>query len=278
MPLPPRLPAPSPRSASFPSTCAKLNYEQLGKASREIGFGGAPTSRSVPAATCCPTRHRGPASRRRRPPRCRPDGADDHHRPDIAQRPRRTPPPSTAGRLGIPLYKPGYWHYKPDVDVNQTIAQVKRDAAGLVAIGQEHKVAAGLHNHSGDYVGTATWDTRDILSGLDPRWAGYYFDPCHATIEGGAYGWLLSTRIALANLKMVAIKDSYWAKKNGKWSIAYCPLGEGMVDWPKFFRMLAASGFTGPLTLHVEYDPPDEPAAIARDLEFLRKQVDAAYV
>ena len=271
-------PRPKPTLCIFSKHLPKLNYEQLGKVSREIGFGGVDLT----------VRTGGHVQPER--------AAEDLPRAVQAIRdagitvpmittgltspsdPAARPTLSAAGRLDIPFFKPGYWRYKPGVDVNQTVAQVRRDAAGLVAIGQEHKVAAGLHNHSGDYVGTAIWDSREILSGLDPKWAGYYFDPCHATIEGGAYGWQLSARIALTNLKMVAVKDFYWAKKNGKWSIAYCPLGEGMVDWAKLYRMLAAAGFTGPITLHVEYDTPDEPAAIARDLEFMRKQVDAAYL
>ena len=43
------------------------------------------------------------------------------------------------------------------------------------------------------------------------------------------------------------------------------------------FARLKAAGFTGPLTLHVEYDPKDELAAIARDYEFVRKQMSAVW-
>jgi sugar phosphate isomerase/epimerase len=50
-----------------------------------------------------------------------------------------------------------------------------------------------------------------------------------------------------------------------------------MVDWPKFFSVLAAARFTGPVSLHMEYEPADEMAAIVKDFEFLRKQVDSAY-
>jgi sugar phosphate isomerase/epimerase len=78
-------------------------------------------------------------------------------------------------------------------------------------------------------------------------------------------------------LKMVALKDFYWAKQGSKWKMKMCPMGEGMVDWPKVFSMLAAARFTGPISLHLEYDPPNELTAIARDLEFVKKQVAAAY-
>jgi sugar phosphate isomerase/epimerase len=112
---------------------------------------------------------------------------------------------------------------------------------------------------------------------MDPRWIGYYFDPCHATAEGGEGGWRISLRMALDRIKMVAIKDFYWEKRAGKWEMRMCPLGEGMVRWPEVFAALQAGRFTGPISLHMEYEPADEMAAIARDFAFLRKQVDAAY-
>jgi sugar phosphate isomerase/epimerase len=182
-----------------------------------------------------------------------------------------------SGRMGVPYFKPGYWRYAPNEPVEAALARVKRDMMGLAAIGRDYGIAAGFHNHSGDYVGEATWDTREILADLDPRWAGYYFDPCHATAEGGLGGWKIALRLALARLKMAALKDFYWEKAGGRWSMKMCPMGQGMVDWPAFFGALAAAKFTGPLSLHMEYEIKDELSAMARDLEFVRRQMSAAY-
>jgi hypothetical protein len=43
------------------------------------------------------------------------------------------------------------------------------------------------------------------------------------------------------------------------------------------FAGFASAGFTGPISLHVEYEPADELAAIAKDLEFMKRQVREAY-
>ncbi len=182
-----------------------------------------------------------------------------------------------AGHSGVPLFKPGYWRYQPGDNIETRISQVRAEAAGVVTVGRAYGMTAGFHNHSGNYVGEAVWDTRAIIQDLDPRFAGYYFDPCHATAEGGVAGWLISLRLALPRLKMVALKDFYWEKTGGKWKMTMCPIGQGMVDWPKFFEMLAAARFTGPISLHIEYNPPDEPSAIVRDFAFVKKQVEAAY-
>jgi sugar phosphate isomerase/epimerase len=65
-----------------------------------------------------------------------------------------------------------------------------------------------------------------------------------------------------------------------------CPLGEGMVNFPKFFPLLAASGFTGPISLHVEYEiegPTEsarrekEMAAIEKDYAYLKQQFAKAF-
>jgi sugar phosphate isomerase/epimerase len=178
---------------------------------------------------------------------------------------------SAAARLKIPYFKLGYWMWKPNDAIDRRLAQIHKDLAALTALAQEHGVVAGYHNHSGDYVGEAVWDIRELLRGLDPRWVGYYFDAAHATIEGGLGGWDITERIAVAQLKMVAVKDFYWEKRNGRWDVRWCPLGEGMVDWKKALARLA--GFTGPISIHVEYEPADVTAALAHDVAFLRKQL-----
>jgi L-ribulose-5-phosphate 3-epimerase len=193
-----------------------------------------------------------------------------------ASDPAARPTLATAGRLGVPFFKLGYWQYSSAVSIESRIAEVRRDVAALVAMGKEHGIAAGYHNHSGHYVGAAVWDTRSIIGDMDPKWIGYYFDPCHATAEGGEGGWQISLRMALARIKMVAIKDFFWEKRAGKWEMRMCPLGEGMVRWPEVFAALRGARFTGPISMHVEYEPADE-SAIARDFAFLRKQVNAAY-
>ena len=49
-----------------------------------------------------------------------------------------------------------------------------------------------------------------------------------------------------------------------------------MVNWPEVFKVYAKAGFTGPLSLHVEYgnDALDD---IASDLSFMRNEVARAY-
>ena len=192
----------------------------------------------------------------------------------------------TAAKLGIPYFKIGYYKFKDVPKLDSYLTQVKADVESLAAIAQHAGITGGFHNHSGAYVGSSLWDHWWVLRDTDPAAVGFYYDPCHATIEGGDAGWEIGFHRVKSKLKMVACKDFFWQKVNGKWNATMCPLGEGMVNYPKFFQMLKASGFTGPISLHVEYkiEAPTESqrieremAAIERDYKYLRSQYDAVY-
>ena len=50
-----------------------------------------------------------------------------------------------------------------------------------------------------------------------------------------------------------------------------------MVDWPSAFGQLAAAEFTGSISRHIEYKPPDARATIARDFTVLKTLAETAY-
>ncbi len=198
--------------------------------------------------------------------------------------PPARPTLETAARLQIPYFKTGYYYYK-FADVKKELADAARQLSSLAALSAASGVKLGFHNHSG-YVGGLVWDIAPTMDALDPKWAGYYFDVRHAVVEGGDGGWRSAFGVAAPRLFMIAVKDFFWEKTAKGWRQQNCPLGDGMVDWPRYFRMLAQAGFHGPVSLHLEYDVPgDTPAAIqrntidaaAKDLAFLKRGLAAAY-
>lgn len=192
----------------------------------------------------------------------------------------------TAAKLGVPYFKLGYYRYRDFSDLDGYLAGVKADVESLAAIAGHAGITGGFHNHSGTFVGSALWDHWWILRHTDPQQVGFYFDPCHATIEGGSAGWEIGFHRLAARLKMVACKDFYWERQQGEWKVRMCPLGQGMVDYPSFFKALAASGFAGPISLHVEYriEAPTEAQrlekellAIETDFKYLKSQCAAVF-
>jgi len=157
----------------------------------------------------------------------------------------------TAARHGVRFFKTGYWHYRSP-DVRAQLAETGRALEGLAAIARDCGIQLGFHNHTA-YVGAALWDIAPAMDRLDPRWAGYYFDPRHAVAEGGGGAWKSAAHLVLPRLKMMSLKDFFWERTAKGWRIRDCPLGEGAVDWAWIGGTVREARFAGPISLHFEY-------------------------
>lgn len=192
----------------------------------------------------------------------------------------------TAAALGIRYFKLGYYEYAELSRWRDTLQTTRREVQSLARLAKELGMRGGFHNHSGS-LGGPLWDAWEVLDGADPAAIGHYFDPAQATIEGGRLAWRLGFQRSAPRLFMLAIKDFVWEKASGsRWRTRWVPLGEGMVDWPEFFRMLRQVNFPGPISLHIEYDPGGVTKtqrydrsleAAARDLKFLKQRIAEAY-
>jgi len=201
-----------------------------------------------------------------------------------ADDPTARPILTTAAKLSISYFKAGYYYYKFK-DVRAELRKAGQEFRGLADLAKQCGIQVGYHNHS-EYIGGPVWDFAPYIESLDSKWAGYYFDPCHATAEGGVAGWKSALHFVAPRLKMVAVKDFNWKKTAKGWQVANCPLGEGVVNLAEFSRILAGANFQGPISLHIEYEP-EEMAASARepktisdtqhDLAFLKSRLKEAY-
>jgi sugar phosphate isomerase/epimerase len=171
---------------------------------------------------------------------------------------------------GVKYFKTGYWRYSSSADVKPQVAAVGTALEGLTALARDCGIELGFHNHAA-YIGAALWEIAPAMDRLDPKWAGYYFDPRHAVAEGGAGSWKAATRMVAPRLKMVAVKDFYWKKTDKGWITEDCPLGEGQVDWAWFATALRDAKFSGPISVHLEYEIPG-----STPQERTRKTLEAA--
>jgi sugar phosphate isomerase/epimerase len=161
----------------------------------------------------------------------------------------------TLAGLGIRNYRWGDLKYTEGQPLAVQLDRMKPRAAKLAALNKKYGVGAMYHTHSGiGLVGASIWDLHILLNDLDPAAVGINYDIGHAVIEGGFGGWINNFRICGPHLRGIAVKDFVWARNaNGVWREQWVPLGEGMVQFPKFFGMVAAADFSGPLQLHFEY-------------------------
>jgi sugar phosphate isomerase/epimerase len=161
----------------------------------------------------------------------------------------------TAGSLGVRHYRFGDFRYKDGIPLPEQLEACKPRIKELVALNKTYGVCAMYHTHSGiGRVGASQWDLWLIFKDFDSRYVGFNYDIGHATVEGGFGGWMNSTRLAAALMRGIAVKDFVFAKnEKGEWRPQWCPLGQGMVNLPKFFSIVRESGFQGPIQIHYEY-------------------------
>ena len=182
----------------------------------------------------------------------------------------------TASSLGIQRYRMKYLNYDLKRPVWEQLNEWHARFEVLAAMNAELGIRAVYQNHSSDkLLGATLWDLQHVLDGIPVNQIGVAYDIRHATVEGGR-SWPITFNMIRPHLDTVYVKDFQWSAKG----LQNVPLGEGRVD-PRFFNMLADSGFNGPISLHEEYlnhrKPelvPQHLAAMKRDLHTLNEWLD----
>lgn len=189
----------------------------------------------------------------------------------------------TAKSLGFNYYRPAWIKYDAKQDVYPQFEAGKNQLKELSTMSEELGMHASYQNHSGSSLGAAIWDFYQIATEVQSPNLGFQYDITHATIESGR-SWATEFELIQPFISTVAVKDFLWKKKDGKWKVEYQPLGEGMVDIKKFFKLLKQHNMNVPMTLHIEYflggaekgkqNPTMEKSqiidAIKKDLDFIR--------
>ena len=178
-----------------------------------------------------------------------------------------------AAQLGIKRYRMGYHKYDLKKPVLNQMNELRPVLKNLAALNKELGLQAIYQNHSGsNYVGAPLWDLHDLFKDHDPAHLSVGFDMSHATAEG-TRAWPLHANLLRPRIGALYVKDFRWTENKRD----NCPLAAGIVD-RKYPAQLIASGFTGPINLHVEYlkpfnkeNVPNQIAAIKRDSATLKQ-------
>jgi sugar phosphate isomerase/epimerase len=160
---------------------------------------------------------------------------------------------STASAVGIKYYRTGWLKYPEDKSIADSQTIYGQQAQELEILNQELGLIGCYQNHAGKHVGAPIWDLPAILSATNIENMGCQYDIRHAVVEGGA-SWELGLRQIKKYIKSIVIKDFKWGVVDGKWKPVNTPLGEGMVDFKRYFSLLKKYNINVPISLHLEYD------------------------
>jgi sugar phosphate isomerase/epimerase len=156
----------------------------------------------------------------------------------------------TAAGLGVKRYRMDYYIYDLKRPIMPQLKELKSVVRDLAALNRDIGIQAIYQNHAGaKYVGAGLWDLNFLLEDIPKEEIGIAYDIRHATVEGGLT-WQTTWQLSQPHLAAVYVKDARWSGRK----LEDGPLGweNGVVD-PRFFKMLKASEFSGPVSLHVEY-------------------------
>lgn len=183
-----------------------------------------------------------------------------------------------SGQLGAKFCRMGAWPPPIAGEANGQNAalravMMRNDLNQLATTSIRCNITSLIANHAGSYPGRSIPETEAMLGNTSRFAIGYCFDPAQAVMESGAAnGWESELQAALPRLGAVSLSDVALQPQP-----KLCPLGEGVIDWKKFFSMLAAARFRGPISLRMDYEPRNPAAALTKDLAFTKALVSEVF-
>jgi L-ribulose-5-phosphate 3-epimerase len=186
----------------------------------------------------------------------------------------------TASALGVKHYRLGWFEYDNKIGIWESLQKSRATLKEIVELNRKYKIHGGYQNHDGIRVGGPVWDLHELLRDFPPEFLGSQYDVRHAMVEGNGT-WMIGMRLIANHIKTLAIKDFTWKTTGGKPEPVTVPLGDGMIDWDLFFKMVKELNIKAPLTLHVEYpllDKDEEKLSLIQQQQIivrkLKKDVD----
>lgn len=159
---------------------------------------------------------------------------------------------TTAAEYGIEYYRMNWLRYDPDRSMPESVQMFQSRIRELGELNHDLGIVGCYQNHAGTMAGAAIWELYQMLEEADPAGMGVQYDIRHATVEGGL-SWENGLQLIQPQIRTIVLKDFKWQQSNGKWEIINTPIGDGMVDFTRYFRLLKKYNIQVPVSVHFEY-------------------------
>ncbi|MBM1105780.1 TIM barrel protein [Aurantibacter crassamenti] len=188
----------------------------------------------------------------------------------------------TASKLGLSHYRSGWLDYPEERSIIESQQVYGAQFKKLETLNSKLNLIGCYQNHAGKHVGAPIWDLVPMLEATNNEFFGSQYDIRHAVVEGGS-SWELGLRLIRPYIKSIVIKDFKWGEVDGIWKPINTPLGEGMVDFKRYFALLKKYKVNVPIILHLEYDlggaeHGDKTITIAKEEVYKQMKSDLAYL
>jgi L-ribulose-5-phosphate 3-epimerase len=159
---------------------------------------------------------------------------------------------TTSSKLGFKYYRMNWYSYPENKPMPDALQELSQKVNGLGQLNRDLGLIGYYQNHAGLNIGSNIWEIYELIKDADKEHMGTQYDIRHAMFEG-AESWPNGFKLIHSRIKNVSLKDFRWQQKNGKWMIEDVPIGEGMIDFKSYFKMLKAYRISVPVSMHVEY-------------------------
>ncbi len=158
----------------------------------------------------------------------------------------------SAAKENIKFYRSNWFHYTDEHSMEETLMECNKQIIELAKLNQSLGIIGCYQNHAGRNVGGSYWEIKKILENVEPENFGTQYDIRHAMVESGL-SWENGIQLLKPYIKTIVLKDFKWGIVNGKWTAINTPIGEGMVDFVKYFKILKKFNLNPPVSMHLEY-------------------------
>jgi sugar phosphate isomerase/epimerase len=159
----------------------------------------------------------------------------------------------TAAKSGVKYYRTHWFKYIEGKTMEDSLVLYIQRIKQLSNLNKQHNIIGYYQNHAGKNIGASFWEIKKILEAADLDYFGTQYDIRHAIAEGG-HSWENGLRLLQPYIKGIVLKDFKWGKINGDWKAINVPIGDGMVNFDKYFKLLKKYKLKPPVSLHLEYD------------------------
>lgn len=159
----------------------------------------------------------------------------------------------TASAEGFQFYRMNWLPFPENVSMPQAMQQYETTVKKIGELNKQLNLVGCYQNHAGELVGASLWELWQLMKQADKKHMGVQYDIRHAMVEG-AQSWENGLRLIHDRIRLLTIKDFKWQTENNHSSVHDVPMGQGMIDFKKYFSLLKKYKVNVPVTLHIEYE------------------------